>query len=409
METILVVGGRPETLVKAKEIGLRVLSLQHKDRLLPAHVAAADALFLVDYTDWELTRPLVETVHEVYGFTHVVSLAEQCMETVGRINDLLGLPGTSEEVSALFKDKLAMREHLAGTDVPTVAAASVEDADAIRAFGAEHGYPVVLKPIGNTASRGVRIIDSADDVDQAWREANGLAGRTDLVLGQFFPVDRFLVEEFIGGPEYSVETFSFDGRHSVVAITEKYTWGVVEAAHALPARISPQSEREVVSYIRAFLDAMGLRDGLAHTEIKITDKGPRVIESHNRIAGERIPDLVISAYEIDLEQYSVGAPFGLLPELPDRPEALRGAATRFFAAEPGRIVAIHGADEVREHEATVDLEFFVGIGDTAVLVVENFDRSGQVLARGVDTAAAADICDRLAEKISFETVPDRAS
>ncbi|MFJ4867405.1 ATP-grasp domain-containing protein [Streptomyces sp. NPDC088757] len=409
METILVVGGRPETLAKAKALGLRVLSLQHKDRLLPAHVASSDALFLVDYTDWSLTRPLVEAVHRVYGFTHVVSLAEQCMEVVGRINDLFGLPGTSEAVSMLFKDKLAMREHLARTDVPTAAAASVQDAEGIRAFGAAHGFPVVLKPIGNTASRGVRIVASAAEAEEAWAEANGLAGREDLVLGQFFPVDRFLVEEYLDGPEYSVESFSFDGRHSIVAITEKYTWGVVEAAHALPARLSADSEREVAAYVRSFLTAMGLRDGLAHTEIKITAKGPRVIESHNRIAGERIPDLVVSAYEIDLEQYSVGSPFGLLPELPDRPRALRGAATRFFAADPGEIVAIHGADEVRAHEATVDLEFFLGVGDTAVPVVENFDRTGQVLARGADTAEAADVCDRLAEKIRVETVPRRAS
>jgi biotin carboxylase len=405
VDTILIIGGRVETIAKAKELGLRVVFVQHRDRMLPGHVELADALLMVDYTDWEVVRPLVEAAYEVYKFTKVVSLGEQAMETVGRINDHFGLGGTSFEVSALFKDKLVMRRHLAQAGLPSVAAADVTGPADIEEFGREHGYPVVLKPIDNTASRGVVVIERPEDVLGSWEYGSGLRDRDDLVLGQFFPVGRFLVEEYIPGPEYSVETFSFGGRHSVVSITEKYTNGVVEAAHALPARLTAESEAEVCDYIRRFLSTMGLQDGVAHTEIKISPLGPRVIESHDRIAGERIPELVVNAYEIDLEQYAVGAPFGLLPELPDRPVALRGAATRFLSAEPGVVTGFTGAEAVRDHPDTIDLLLFVKPGDRVVSVVDNFDRSGQVLATGVDTAAAAQTADELAALITVCTEP----
>jgi biotin carboxylase len=405
MDTILIVGGRVETIAKAKELGLRVVFVQHRDRMLPGHVELADALLMVDYRDWEIARPLVEAAYEVYKFTKVVSLGEQAMEAVGRINDHFGLGGTSFEVSARFRDKLAMRRHLAELGVPSVAAADVTGPDDIEEFGGQYGYPVVLKPIDNTASRGVVVIERAEDVLGSWDFASGLRDREDLVLGQFFPVGRFLVEEYIPGPEYSVETFSFAGRHSVVSITEKYTDGVVEDAHALPARLTAESEAEVCRYIRRFLSAMGLQDGVAHTEIKISPSGPRVIESHDRLAGERIPDLVLNAYEIDLERYAVAAPFGLLPELPDRPVALRGAATRHLSVEPGVVTGISGVEAVRDHPDLISLHISVKPGDRVVTVVDNFDHSGQVLATGVDTAAAAKTADALAAMVTVCTEP----
>lgn len=146
VETILIVGGRVETLAKARDLGLRVLFMQHRDRMLPGHMETADALFMVDYTDWELIRPIVLAAHEAYGFSAVVSLGEQVMETVGRINDLLGLRGTSYEVSARFKDKLAMRAHLAESPVATVAAQQVDEPEQVREFASRHGFPVVLNP-----------------------------------------------------------------------------------------------------------------------------------------------------------------------------------------------------------------------------------------------------------------------
>lgn len=91
----------------------------------------------------------------------------------------------------------------------SVAAAEVDSAGALTAFGAEHGYPFVLKPVDATASLGVVRIDGPEQAAEAWAGVEALRARTDLQWGAFFTIGRFIAEQYIPGPEYSVESFSF--------------------------------------------------------------------------------------------------------------------------------------------------------------------------------------------------------
>jgi pyruvate/2-oxoglutarate dehydrogenase complex dihydrolipoamide dehydrogenase (E3) component len=65
VDTILIIGGRLQAIEKANKLGLRVVLLQHKDRLLHGQAQAVDALILVDYLDWEVVWPMVQAAHEV--------------------------------------------------------------------------------------------------------------------------------------------------------------------------------------------------------------------------------------------------------------------------------------------------------------------------------------------------------
>jgi biotin carboxylase len=399
---LLVIGGRPQAIAKARELGLRVVWLQHRKPVTAVAARAAEAVFMLNLRDTDQVLPVVRAAHEVFGFTRVVSLVDQAMELVGRINDEFGLRGTSREVAHRFCDKPAMRAWLRKTGFEDVAAECVGDAADLRGFAARTGYPVVLKPTDGTASRGVVVVDSPAEIDAAWRTAIALRGRDDLPFAAYYPVRAFMAEEFLDGPEYSVEAFSCDGRHSIVAITAKLFAGHIEMGHAQPAVLDPADEQTIAAYVTDFLDAMELWDGNSHTEVRLTARGPRIIEGHNRVAGGRIMDLVAAVYGIDLERYAVGWPFGLVPELPTRPVARRAAATRFLAAAPGTVVAVAGADEVREHPDVLDVEVDVGVGDVVPEVTDNFCRSGQVLVTAEDTAAAVELAERLAGRIRIE-------
>ncbi len=404
--TVLIIGGRTEALSKAVDLGLRVVMIQHKDRLAPEHARIADAVLVVDYLDWTVLRPLVEAAHVAYGFDHVVSLVEQGTEIVGRVNDLLGLQGTPYRVAHLFRDKWAMRQHLAGTDLDSVGAALVDGRASLSAFGCEYGYPFVVKPVDGTASRGVLMVDEPASVARAWQKIEDLRSRQDLVLGKFFPIDRFVMEEYIDGPELSVESFSFAGRHVVVAITEKLTLpNFIEIGHAQPARLAVDDEEAIVRHVTEFLDAVGLQDGVAHTEIRMSSGGPRVIESHDRVGGDRIGDLVHAAFGIDLELYAIGWPFRLVPELATRPQPCRASATRFLTAQAGTVVDVRGAQRVREHADVIGLDIAVSPGDTVAELNDSFDRVGQVLTIGCDTDSALRRCEQLTAAIEIVTRP----
>jgi biotin carboxylase len=405
-DALLVIGGRPQALRKARDLGLRVVWLQQKKPLPPGAADPADAVIMMNYRDWGAALPLVRAAHETFGFTRVVSLVDQAMELVGQINDEFGLPGTSRAVAHRFCDKAAMRAWLRSTGFEDVAAEPVSDLDGLRRFGAGHGHPIVLKPTDGTASRGVVRIDAPEDAEPVWRAATAMRNRDDLPFAAYYPVREFLAEEYLDGPEYSVEAFSFDGRHSVIAITGKAQEGFIEWGHAQPASVSAADEDAIVTYVTGFLDAMGLRDGVSHTELKLTSRGPRIVESHNRVAGGRVMDLITTVYGIDLEHYTVGWPFRLVPELPARPEARGAAAVRFLTAEPGTVVAVEGAEEVRAHPDVLDLEVEVEAGDVVHEVTDNFFRSGELLVKAGDTAAAVELAESLARKVRIVTRPD---
>jgi L-aminoacid ligase-like protein/ATP-grasp domain-containing protein len=217
-------------------------------------------------------------------------------------------------------------------------------------------------------------------------------------------VRELMAEAYLDGPEYSVEAFSSAGRHSVVAVTGKVWAGHVELGHAQPAVLTAADEDAITAHVTGFLDTMGLHDGVSHTEVRLTAAGPRIIEGHNRVAGGRIMDLVGAVTGIDLERHAVGHPFGLVEELPARPTAHRAAATHFLVAEPGTVVAVEQADEVRDHPDVLDLEVDVAEGDEVREVTDNFCRSGQVLVTAADTAAAMELARALACKVRIVTL-----
>lgn len=411
-QRLLVVGGRIQTLRKAAALGIRFVLLQHRDQFVVEAAQLAEAVIIADYTDWETTRPLVEAAHRAYGFTRVVSITEPGLVPAGRISDHLGLGGTSEAVAELLRDKRAMRDHLAAHPDPgvralSVPAAEVTDAASLAAFGERHGWPVVLKPVDATASLGVARLDGPEQAAAAWAEVEALRARTDLQWASFFTIGSFLAEGYIPGPEYSVETFSFAGRHVVLAVTEKLTGeGFVELGHALPARLDADTERAVERAVGAFLDAVGLADGAAHTELRLSPEGPKVIESHNRMGGDRIFDLLDAAYGIDLEEWIVAWQFGLIPALDARPVPAVSAATRFLSAEPGTVTAVRGLDEVRQLPEVIDVETTVAVGATVGALRGNWDRVGQVLVTGADTAAAVRSAEQLARKVTVVTADE---
>ncbi|MEI7029450.1 ATP-grasp domain-containing protein [Streptomyces pratensis] len=400
--TLLLVGATDETLTKARALGLHVLLLQHPTKITPEQESLVDLVRVVDYTRWESVEPVVRELYGSPGFAAALSLTEPGLEAAASVNDLFGLGGTGHEVALRFRDKGVMRGHFAASDPDSVRFAPLRDREDLDEFGDRHGYPFIVKPTNATASIGVRRVDGPADAEEVWEEVRRLSGtRTDRV-STLFVLRDFLMEEYLDGPEYSVESFSFAGRHVVVAITEKFTDPAhcAELGHAVPARLPSDAQEEIRAGVVRFLDLIGYRDGVSHTEVRVGEKGPKVIESHNRVAGDVIPELVRSAYGVDLMTLALGWPFGLVDELPDRPVAHAGASVRALVGEPGRVESVEGVAEALRQEGVIDVRISAKPGDTVRALRDNWDRLGLVAVTGPDTAAAV----RRGAKVISDTI-----
>ncbi|MBM7075196.1 ATP-grasp domain-containing protein [Micromonospora humida] len=400
MRTLLLVGGVDDTAVAAKELGLRVLLLQHPTKITERQRQVADVVEVLDYTDWTLTAPVVTRLHQRWRIDQVVSLTEPGLDIAARARDLLGLDGTSYPVSRRFRDKLAMRRHLVSRDAEAVAAAPLRDFDDLRAFGVRHGYPFVVKPTAATASIGVFRVDDPSGHEAVWEQVCRLRGtRTDRV-STLLVLDDFLMEEYVHGREFSVETFSFAGRHVVVTITEKMTdpGHFAELGHAVPARLTEDAWDRVGECVATFLDHLGFTDGPCHTEVRLSGTRARIIEGHHRYGGDAIPELVRAVYGIDLDRLAVGWPFRLVDPLPDSPAPRGAGCVRAVVGPPGRVLSVEGVPEAARQPDVLAVRISARPGDEVRPLRDNWDRLGLVAVTGPTVVAAAQRGARLVDE-----------
>jgi biotin carboxylase len=386
---VVIIGGK-SPLRAAHDLGAECVYVEQPGKISPAKIALADNVLAMDYTDTELLCRVVRAWHDARPFDAVISMTEPGLLPAAVLAGSLGLGGPSAETVGLLRDKAAMRRRLATRGGQVPAETGTGQADII-GFARRHGYPCVVKPPLGTASEGVTLVRSEGD---AAAVAQGMAARG---------FGAFLVESYLTGPEFSVETLSFDGEHVVVAITEKHVGpAFVELGHLVPARVSAADAAELRRATVDLLDAVGLRDGAAHTELRLGPDGARVIESHSRVGGDRINELVRIAWGVDM--IAAAVTWHLVKERPFVPDEPRAAAcVRFFTAPPGRVTRVAGVAELRGHPSVGELEVTVAEGDIVRPLEQSADRCGHLLVSAATPDKAANLGTELAAKVTIVT------
>jgi len=393
---IAIVGGTPAALRKARAAGFEVVWIHHPRELAVEGLSEVAEALLTDYREPAAVAELLAAVHASRPLERVVSMIEDGLETAATATTALGLPGTGRDVVRVLQDKLAFRSLLRARGVDRTAARLGHTEDDLREFVATYG-PALIKPRCGSGSIGVRRVRGPQDVTEvaAWAADFGL--------------HTFLMEEYLQGPEISVEAFSFAGRHVPITHTAKETLdSLVEIGHVQPAGLAPDLAERVDELVIRMLDAVGLQDGPSHTEIKLTPDGPRLIESHNRRGGDRIADLVQQVYGIDIDALAFLWHAGRTePITPGAPRG--GAAIRFLTAEPGIVESVDGTESVRADPHVVDLHIGVAPGDVVPPVAWSYDRSGLLIVRGTDAQEARRRAHALASTITIRTAPDETT
>lgn len=390
--TVLVLGGGTRLPKALRAHGCHVVYGGTLAEFGPGHRDACDEALLLPDDDGDVWLDRVLALHKAVPFDRVVTVRERFLTTAARIRDALGLAGNPLRTVLLLKDKALMREVLDGTPgSPAVRAALMRAPDDLAGFTARAGLPVVLKPRDGSGSQGIRVLRSAADVERAAR----LVAETP---------DALLAEEFLDGPEYSVESFSRGGEHQVLAVTEKFTGdNAVEIGHLVPARIDSAGHAALVSATRAFLDAVGLTEGPAHTEVIVTPAGPRVVESHDRPGGDGIIDLVREVTGADVRDLLAAHTAGVQP--PPQVPTAEAAATWFLTAPPGLVTEVTGWQAAATSPGVLQTDPETAPGDTVPPLSSSEDRCGSLTALGATADEALERARAAIAKVHITTQP----
>ncbi|MFG3037151.1 acetyl-CoA carboxylase biotin carboxylase subunit family protein [Streptomyces sp. NPDC048330] len=327
---------------------------------------------------------------------------ENLLVHTAQLAEDLGLRTNPPAVMENCRDKHATRRLLAAHQVPSARSGRVRDLLEATILAEDIGYPIVLKPAGQAGSVGVIRVDTSEDLAAAFDFA---AAGAALAGGQNTDV---LVEEYLDGPEISVECVTQNGHTHAVAVTRKklgFEPYFEEVGHTVDATDTLLDE--VAPIAAAAIRALGIDHGIQHVEMRLTPTGPRIIEVNARIGGDLIGHLVRLATGLDLPRIAADLACGATPSLEH--SRLRAAGVTLLYPETSGTLAHRSIDRAfADRSRWLDLVQWIGaVGDRIVLPPEgdvDVARAGLYVVTGYD---AAKVEERLAETAQHITLTVR--
>lgn len=320
MEKIVIIGAndfqRP-LIKKARQMGYET----HVFAWREGATGARDADFFYEISITEKEK-ILETCRQIRPAAVTTIGSDLANITVQYLAEKLGLPGNSRDCIVNSTNKYAMRKAFknAGLSVPWFASAREGDLPVPPVF------PVIVKPTDRSGSRAITRVERQEDLGAAVERA----------ISQSFE-KKAIIEEYLPGQEYSMETISYRGRHTCLAVTKKFTTGdphYIETGHLEPAGLSEDVKEKAVEVVFAGLDALGVQMGASHSEFRVDGTGQvRIIEIGSRMGGDCIGShLVPLSTGADFVRMTVEAALGQEPQVPAT-LLQKYAAVRFIMEE----------------------------------------------------------------------------
>lgn len=383
-----------DVIEKAKSMGYYVLAVDGNPKAPGFNVA--DKAICADIVNEETMLKIARDEH-VDGVIHPCS--EVSMAVMGRINDELGLSGISREQAICATNKHLMRKAFEKGNAPSPKSILAQDAeDAWSRLQNEFDTDAILKPSRNSGSRGIakvsRNMDKGDFI-RAYDEA--LSESRDHSV---------LIEQFIEGPEFSIEMIVWQGEIHVLTVTDKKTTDAphfVELGHNQPSCFSDADVETLKAAAVAGVRALGVHNCACHAEAKLMNGKAYLMEVGARLGGDFIStELTHLSTGIDMVAAAIDVALGVEPDLSAKEEP-KGVCIRYFCPKPGKLVSISNT-EVLNNPHVYLWEIYPKEGDVIPTVTSSLCRSGHVIVTEKTPQKAIELAERLIESVKFETV-----
>jgi predicted ATP-grasp superfamily ATP-dependent carboligase len=351
--------------------------------------ALADDFRLVDFTDCAAYAGAIRAAVREFDADHVWHVGgEDTMMLAYEVADELGKAVNTPQSVALLNDKLAMRTLLRDKGISSVRFAAAERWQDVSALLADFTLPVVVKPATLSGSRGTFLLTDPDELP-AWGE----------MLACYDYDGPLLIEEYLRGQEFSVETLTVRGKHHVIGVTRKLLGPLphfVEFGHLFPEPPTAGT-RQVAALAVDLLDVAGYQCGPAHTEVILTADGPRIVESQARLGGDKIPEIIQLALGFDMKRGVFAALAGRAPRLGP---ARSVGHIAYLSLPSGILRSVSGLDAVRGLPFVDTLSFPFSAGDMIPATVNSKTRHGFVILTGEDAAQVLARADQVRDMVN---------
>ena len=398
-------GSGVDALRKARELGWQPVLFTRKSSLYAGADQTGAMIVCCETNDLpELRQAIATLLSEQPGaVAGITTTSEFYVETVAVLAAERGLPTNPPEMIRSCRNKGLTRQRLTAAGLPQPRFVLVEQLEQLATAIAEIGLPCVVKPADDTGSFGVRLCATPEELRA--HAAELLAMRSN-VRGQM-NAGAILCEEYIDAPEFSVETFAWDGEIVCVGITQKQVSAppfFVELGHLFPAELAETDAQQIKETTRTALLLLGNRNGPVHTEIKLTPRGCVIIEINPRLAGGMIPELIVQATGIDLLTNQLLAASGCEPDLVPSRRAYAGIAF-LTAPSAGFFGGVPQLDGLRSQPGVIQAVVTKGVGQSVQPAQSAYDRLGYVILQAEDRPALMERLRQTRQQLGITIVP----
>jgi biotin carboxylase len=282
----------------------------------------------------------------------IVTYLDANMAIFSEVAEALDLPFHSLETAVALTDKLRQREVLgdAGLRMPKcLVIRPGQSGRELASMTAATGWPAVLKPRSAQGSRYTFLVNDGAHLDELLSSLGPT--RPDMVLEEYIADDPS--RDAAPYASYvSVESVVSAGVISHLALTGRFPLAenFRETGFFIPAALDDADEQAALTLASAAIDALGVRSGCLHTEIKFTAEGPRIIEVNGRIGGG-VPEMLERAAGLRILELTLRLALGDDVQI-DGPVSTERVGYRFFLQPPAvsaTVASITGVDAVSDY------------------------------------------------------------
>lgn len=392
---VLAAGSLQLPIIKrAHEIGYYVIAadgdpnavgLRYADKAVVANIVNEEVMLAIAREE------------KIDGVIHPCS--EVSMNVMGRINDEMGLTGVSRQQAITATNKHLMREAFEKAGAPSPKSFCFEDAEnAWDCFCSELPNDGILKPSRNSGSRGIAKVHKGLQKDQFIELfERSLAESRDKSV---------MLEQFVEGPEFSVEIIVWNDQVNVLTVTDKKTTEApffVELGHNQPSTFPVEVVEKVKSAAEAGVKALQVNNCACHAEVKAQDGKAYIMEIGARMGGDFISTVLTRlSTGVNMIDAAVNCALGIEPDLTPK-AAPKGVCIRYFCPRPGKLVCISNTD-VLDDPRVFEWKIYHKEGDMIPEVTSSLCRSGHVIVTEETPWKAIELAEKLVADVKMETI-----
>jgi len=394
-KTILIIGGgllQVPIIQTAKTMKLKTLVADMNPSSIGFQIA--DEKIIMSTKDVEGMVREAKRYCQSNSIHGVITAGTDASMTVAAVASAIGLPGIRFVDAEAASNKVKMRQRLKEHGIPIPAFApvwSLQDAkDAINHLT----FPLVMKPADNMGARGVIKVNDKDEIPHAFRHAK-----------KFCPTGELILEEYMEGPELSVDALAFQGQIRMTGIADRIIERepfFIEVGHNMPSRLPEKVLMEVEDVMARGMRALGIHLGAGKGDIKVTKDGVKIGEIAARLSGG-----YMSAFTYPLStgvNLNRAALLIALGETPDNLEPVlkRVSIERSLLASPGKLIQIHGAEDAKKIDGVNEVFLQSKPGDLIKEPTNNIEKSGHVIITADSLEEANLVFEKVKKVIKFE-------